>query len=124
MATVLIATGDSRVFEVLAAEAGGEGHRVLWAADGKEAYDMALSDAPDLVMLDSSLPVFDAFETCSLLRGDPTVPADLPVFVLSDEDLDRRRLEKVRLTGRFAKSHGASELREFLTRYLDSSHGG
>jgi len=118
MATVLIATGDSGLFDVMAAEISGERHRVLWATDGKDAYDVTLMDMPDLLALDPALPVFNAFETCRLLRGDPSVPHDLPIFLLTDEEADPRQLEKAQFTGVFSKTHNVHSVREWLAAYL------
>lgn len=38
------------------------------AEDGQEALDVALSEAPDLILLDAMLPKKDGFRVCRELR--------------------------------------------------------
>lgn len=118
MATILIATGDTAVFDILASEISAERHRVVWAVDGQEVYETVLSDCPDLVILDMPLPVFNAFETCRILRADPAVPPELPIFLLSDDELSGREREKTRLTGQIFKIHSVFEIRDLLVRHI------
>lgn len=120
MALVLIADDHEETSNVLSAELMADGHDVIVAATGQEAYARALSDSPDLVFLGPSLPVHDGYETCSLLRGDPEVPPRLPIILLGSTELDRRRMERVGATGSLPRGHGVSELRELLSRLLHS----
>jgi len=45
-----------------------EGYRVLTAADGQVGLDRALSEKPDLILLDIMLPRLDGFALCEELR--------------------------------------------------------
>jgi len=118
MATVLIATMDSLVYDALSAEVSGEGHAVLWATDGKEACDQVLAQHVDFVFLVESLPVFGGFEVVEILRADPDVPAELPIFLLADERVEPHRFERSGFTGQFPKTHGYFELRELLAAHI------
>ncbi len=118
MATILIATDDATLHEVLSAEISAEGHTVLWAADGREALEMALEERMELALLDAHLPVHDGYALCELLRADPEVPARLPLLLLADEDLNVRKLEQVGATAQFPKTHLAQELVDALVKYL------
>ena len=124
MAIILLATGDTTAYDIFSAEISGEGHELVWAIDGQEAYDLALENMPDLALLDLSLPIFNAFETCELLRNDPDFPPHLPVFILTDEDLSAKQLEGARATGAFPKTHLAQELRDVLVDHLGPKAGG
>ena len=123
MASILIATDDSALYEILAAEIGAEGHEAHWAIDGHEACEMVPGTDPSLIMLDAGLAIYNAFETCALLRSDPEVPAQLPILILSDDDVDPHKLEKVRATALFPKTHPAHDLRDALVKYLGSEAG-
>ncbi len=114
MATVLIAGADLAAVEVLAAEAASEGHTVLTEPDGYSAYETALSQSPDLVFLEGRMPLFDGYETCSLIRNDPSFSPRLPVFVLVREDRDAPALRRCHGTAFFAKDHAVHELRDLL----------
>ncbi len=44
------------------------------AKDGREALEMALSQRPDLILLDVVMPVMDGIETCRRLRAATRTP--------------------------------------------------
>ena len=46
------------------------GYRVIEAADGKTAVDLALQEHPDIILMDLSLPYLDGFEATKLIRED------------------------------------------------------
>lgn len=119
MATILIATMDSQAYDALSSEILGEGHEVLWASDGKEACDLAPGAA--LVFLDASLPIFDAYEVATLLRGDPDLPRYLPILLLGDEAAEPHQFERAGFTGQFRKSHSYCDVRELLSCHLQAT---
>ena len=45
------------------------GHRVIEAANGRDAVRLALEDRPDLVFMDLSMPEIDGFQTTGALRA-------------------------------------------------------
>lgn len=59
-----------------------EGYQVITASNGLEGVRKALSEAPDLVILDVMLPGMDGFEICHRLRSEPTT-ANLPILMFS-----------------------------------------
>src|SRR5688572_19274072 len=115
MANVVLATPDARAYDSFAPEIEGEGHTVFWAVDGKEAYDLALEHSPALVMLETSLSIFDGYETCKLLRDDPEVAREVAIYLISDDDLNVHKVAKCGATGVFPKTHQYHEIRELLT---------
>lgn len=119
MATILIATMDSQAYDSLSSEILGEGYEVLWASDGKEACDLAPGAA--LVFLDASLPIFNAYEVATLLRGDPDLPRDLPILLLGDEAAEPHQFERAGFTGQFRKSHSYCDVRELLSCHLQAT---
>jgi len=65
---VLVAD-DSRVFRTLISEVLREhGLQVVQAADGREALDTALSQRPDLLILDALMPLMSGFDVISKMR--------------------------------------------------------
>jgi len=116
MATILIGTMDSQAFDSLSGEIMGEGHEVRWASDGKEACELAPRAA--LVFLDAALPIFNAYEVAAILRGDPDVPRDLPIFLLGDEAVEPHQFERSGFTGQFRKSHSYWDVRELLSNHV------
>jgi len=60
---------DSRVFRALNSEVlAEEGWKVLEAATGREAYDKALAERPELLILDGLMPHLSGFEVLAKLR--------------------------------------------------------
>jgi len=58
------------------------GYEVVLAVDGAQGVAMAASDAPDLVLMDMSLPVLDGWEATRRLKSDPAT-SGLPVIALT-----------------------------------------
>jgi two-component system alkaline phosphatase synthesis response regulator PhoP len=56
-----------------------DGFRVISAADGPTALQVARREKPDLVVLDLMLPGMDGWEVCRMLRKE----SDLPVIMLT-----------------------------------------
>ncbi len=63
------------------------GFLVLTAEDGAQALDKAISEKPDLMVLDVMLPDLDGFEVCRQLRKS----LDTPIIFLTarDDEVDR-----------------------------------
>lgn len=58
------------------------GYTVLCAVDGAEGLEQAQRHAPDLVLMDMSLPVLDGWEATRRLKADPATKA-IPVLALT-----------------------------------------
>ena len=123
MAKILLAGEDLAILDTMQAAIEGEGHEVLTAATGLDAYETTLSDEPDLVFLEMAMPVFNGFETCEMIRQDPDVPATLPIILLTNEDQDVRKLVNVGVSEQFSKVHLTVELRDLLVKHLEDKAG-
>jgi len=58
------------------------GHSVVVAGDGERGIALALSEKPDLILMDLSLPVLDGWEATRRLKAEPATQA-IPVIALS-----------------------------------------
>ena len=58
------------------------GYEVLTAADGRQGLEVARAGAPDLVLMDMSLPVLDGWEATRQLKADPRT-RHVPVIALT-----------------------------------------
>jgi DNA-binding response OmpR family regulator len=71
---VLIIEDDPTVGEVVARYLRREGYAVEVVADGAVGLQRAVSDGPDLVVLDLMLPSLGGLEVCRRLRATAPVP--------------------------------------------------
>lgn len=61
-----------------------QGHRLDYAADGRQGLDLALGGSYDVVLLDLRLPRLDGLEVCRQLRA--TAERHLPILMLTARD--------------------------------------
>jgi len=91
--TLLIADDNSEIRHWLAGELSSE-YRILEAENGKNAYTMALSEHPDLLISDVIMPVMDGFELCEKIRKNPNI-SSLPVILLTARVMDQDKIEGI-----------------------------
>ena len=86
-ARVLIIEDDPNVAEVVGRYLAREGYEVEIASDGAAGLERALSDPPELVVLDLMLPNLGGLEVCKRIRA----AAPVPVIILTalGEEADR-----------------------------------
>jgi len=78
-ATILVADDDPSILDMLRTRLGAAGYRVLTAADGTDAIDLARRELPRLVVLDVMMPTMSGWEVARELRADP---ATQPVKII------------------------------------------
>jgi len=66
------------------------GFEVVMAMDGQQGVAMASSEAPDLILMDISLPVIDGWEATRRLKGDPSTKA-IPIIALTAHAMTQDR---------------------------------
>ncbi|MFD2672180.1 response regulator YycF [Marinicrinis sediminis] len=85
---ILVVDDERPIADILKFNLEKEGYQVVCAFDGQEAIDQALSERPDLILLDLMLPVKDGMDVCRELRGQ----IDTPIIMLTAKDTE---LDKV-----------------------------
>jgi len=58
------------------------GYDVLIATDGQQGVDVAMAEAPDLILMDMSLPVIDGWEATRRIKQTAATRA-IPVIALT-----------------------------------------
>jgi signal transduction histidine kinase/ActR/RegA family two-component response regulator len=79
---VLIAEDNEANHELYAGYLKPRGHTIIAVGNGKEAIAHALTDAPDIVLMDIHMPVMDGLEAMQRLRADPRT-AHLPIIAVT-----------------------------------------
>jgi CheY-like chemotaxis protein len=62
--TILIADDEPYILHVLAVKLQNAGYRVVTAADGEEALELCLAEAPDLIVTDYQMAYLDGLQMC------------------------------------------------------------
>jgi PAS domain S-box-containing protein len=70
---------------------------ILYAADGVEAFRIALECSPSVIISDNDMPDLDGQELIRNLKNDPTT-SDIPIIVVTGQDSDTNR-EVLRQSG-------------------------
>jgi CheY-like chemotaxis protein len=88
---ILVCEDQDSIRRMIEALVQARGYEVTAVASGAKALDVALTNPPDLVLLDLMLPgQYDGFDVCRRLRADPKTQ-DIPVVIISALDDDDAR---------------------------------
>jgi CheY-like chemotaxis protein len=92
MAKILLVEDNEMNRDMLSRRLARKGYEVSIAVDGKQGVEMARADAPDLILMDMSLPVLDGWEATRQLKGADATRS-IPVIALTAHAMsgDRER---------------------------------
>jgi diguanylate cyclase (GGDEF)-like protein len=90
-AQILVADDDEDIRTMVSTALRRDGYGVIEATDGDEALELARERAPDLLVLDVSMPGRSGFDVCRELRH--ASPASPPVLFLTARSETRDRVE-------------------------------
>ena len=82
MPKILLVEDNEMNRDMLSRRLERRGYRVAIALDGEQGVAMAGSEAPDLVLMDMSLPVLDGWEAARRLKAVPQTRA-IPIIALT-----------------------------------------
>ena len=90
MPRILIVDDEPEMVRGLEDNLRFEGYQTVSARDGRQALDLALREAPDLILLDVMMPGMSGWDVCRQLRQKSI---DVPVIMLTarGEEVDRVR---------------------------------
>ena len=77
---ILIVDDEKAIVDILTLNLRMEGYDTICAYDGQRGLELALSDRPDLILLDVMLPYMDGFSVCKQFRETDTLT---PVIMLT-----------------------------------------
>lgn len=82
---ILIIDDDESQVTVLSHSLMSLGYRISVATNRSDGVQLALSDRPDLILLDIKLPDGNGLDICSLLNDEPETTS-IPVIIVSGDD--------------------------------------
>ncbi len=80
---VLIADDEVDILEIMAKKIGREGFDVITAPDGLVAWEKVKTEAPDVLILDLTMPNMNGWEVLEHLRANPPHNKWIPVIIVS-----------------------------------------
>jgi two-component system, cell cycle response regulator DivK len=122
MAKILLVEDNEMNRDMLSRRLVRNGHEVVIAIDGQQGVHMALSELPDLILMDMSLPVIDGWEATRQVRAND-VTRKIPVIALTAhamsgdrekameagcDDYDTKPVEITRLLGKMTALLGST----------------
>jgi DNA-binding response OmpR family regulator len=94
LAKIVVIEDDLTFLDLLRVHLAGAGHEVLTAEDAALGLRAVITEQPELILLDLTVPYLDGFEMIRALRSDPAT-MKIPVIVLTgrrdDEAFARAR---------------------------------
>lgn len=102
---ILVVEDQDSIRRMIEALVQARGYEVTAVSSGAKAIDVAMTDAPDIVLLDLNLPgQYDGFDVCQRLRDDPNTHS-VPVVIISamDDDESRSRATAAGATAYYTK---------------------
>jgi two-component system cell cycle response regulator DivK len=96
-----------------------KGYITVEAADGEEAIEKVVSERPDLVLLDISIPKLDGYEVAKRLKSREDVK-DIPIVAVTAHAMkgDREKVIAAGFEGYISKPVNVRELPEQVRSYL------
>jgi two-component system response regulator VicR len=85
---ILVVEDEKNIVDILSFNLKREGYETICAYDGEKGLELALSEKPDLILLDLMLPKRNGFDVCKTLRE---TDRSTPVIMLTarEEESDK-----------------------------------
>jgi len=80
--TILVADDESHILNVVSLKLRNAGFRVITAADGQAALELATNEKPDLLITDYHMPRLSGIELCRRLKQNPET-SSIPAIMLT-----------------------------------------
>jgi len=82
MGRILLVEDNELNRDMLSRRLKKRGFTIDIAIDGQQGIDMAISGAPDLILLDMSLPIVDGWDAAKILKGND-ITKGIPIIALT-----------------------------------------
>ena len=113
MASILVVEDEPEILQFIGAALEFDGHDVTLAWDGQQAVDSVATNAPDLVVLDMTLPRVTGDGVASAIREQH---GDIPILLIT---ADGSAAEKAQRVGAFTYLAKPFDVDRLLTLIRD-----
>lgn len=87
MKKILIVDDEKPIVDILTYNLKKEGYETIEANNGEDAVTMAISQKPDLILLDVMLPKLDGFSVCKKIRETMNTP--ILMLTAKEDEIDK-----------------------------------
>jgi len=110
---VLIVDDEIHIVHVVAIKLRNNGYEVISADNGAEAFELACSEKPDIIVTDYQMPVMTGMELVEKLRQHEETK-DTPVIMLTARSfaISKEQQEQLQISGCLSKPFSPRELLE------------
>jgi CheY-like chemotaxis protein len=115
--TVLLTDDNPDIVELVQLVLGKSGYRLLTAADGRQAVETCLAQAPDLVLMDLNMPTLNGFDATRRLR-EQGFRNPIVVLTASESEDDRRKAKEAGCDEFIVKTMEMRDVERVVDRYL------
>jgi two-component system alkaline phosphatase synthesis response regulator PhoP len=108
---VLVVDDEIHIIHVVAIKLRNNGYEVITAANGAEAFELARSEKPDILVTDFQMPVMSGLELVGKIRQTETT-RDIPVILLTARSfaIEDEQREQLRISDCLSKPFSPKEL--------------
>ena len=94
---------------------------VFEAEDGKEAIEIAVTQQPDVILMDMMMPKMDGLTACHAIKKDPTTKS-IPVIMVTTIgfELNIKLSQQMGATGYLTKPFSAQDLINTIVKVLEN----
>ena len=114
---VLVIDDDESMRALLRLHLTNDGYDVLLAEDAIVGGHLALSDAPDLILLDVQMPYMNGYELAAALKSDP-MTRHIPVVFLTIDQNVAEQAGRIGIAGYLNKPLAVPRLLEVVRLYI------
>ncbi len=116
---VLVVDDEIHIVHVVAIKLRNNGYDVISADNGAEAFDLACSEKPDIIVTDFQMPIMTGLELVEKLRQQEDT-MDIPVIMLTARSfaISKEQRDQLQISGCLSKPFSPRELLENIEDVL------
>lgn len=116
---VLVVDDEMHIVHVVAIKLRSNGFEVITASNGEEAYGLACSEKPDIIVTDLQMPLLNGLDLVDKIRQNEQTKS-VPVILLTGRSfsIDNEKREQLRISECIGKPFSPRELLEKIRNIL------
>jgi two-component system, cell cycle response regulator DivK len=116
---ILVVEDQEDNMQILRDLLSNAGYEMIEAQDGEAGVRIAVSERPDLILMDIQLPLLDGYEATRRIRADPALRAT-PIIVITSYALsgDEAKAYAAGCDGYVSKPYSPRQLLAKIREYL------